>query len=106
MSEQATPETDELLNTIRELECELAATTKARDYNRTCVKRLTQERDEAWELARELMDVLELYKIPYTDADLVILAESNTGMGEIGTTEAKREIIRRHLVNKAKEVLP
>ncbi len=57
-------------------------------------------------MVRELRDVLELYKTPYTDADLVTLAESTTGMGEIGTTEAKREIIRRHLVTKAKEVLP
>lgn len=48
MSDQRpTPETDELLNTIRKLECELAEAAKARDHNRTCVKRLTQERDEA-----------------------------------------------------------
>ena len=49
MSERPTPETDDLLNTIRKLECELAEAVKARDHNRTCVKRLTEERDEARE---------------------------------------------------------
>jgi hypothetical protein len=58
MSERPTLETDDILNTIRKLECELAEAVKARDHNRTCVKRLTQERDEARELARELMNEL------------------------------------------------
>ena len=58
------------------------------------------------ELARDLRDALELYGLPYTDADLDTLAESTTGTGEINPTTAKREVIRRYALTKAKEVLP
>lgn len=57
MSERPTPETDDLLNTIRKLECELAEAVKARDHNRTSVKRLTEERDEARENAKHWCDM-------------------------------------------------
>jgi hypothetical protein len=121
MSDRPTAETDDLLNTIRKVECELAEAVKARDHNRTCIKRLTQERDEAreqiakanserendtqaelaaWELlrdtrelARELRDALD-YTLDYI-------------LGDSASYLPNTAIERAHLtLTKAKEVLP
>jgi hypothetical protein len=92
MSERPTPETDDLLNTIRKLECELAEAVKARDHNRTCVKRLTEERNEVRELARELRDALD-YTLDYI-------------LGDSASYLPNTAIERAHLtLTKGKEVL-
>jgi hypothetical protein len=110
MIERPTPETDDLLNIIRKLECELAEVVKARDHNRTCVKRLAQERDEARELARELRDKLQL-----ASGLLERAGRENATTWEPGQSwifwedkcAAKNDVEAiRQMLTKAKEVLP
>ena len=52
--------------------------------------------------APDLLEALEFYALSYTDEELFQLAESTSGMGEICPTTAKREIIRRAAIAKAK----
>jgi hypothetical protein len=56
--------------------------------------------------APELLEALELYALPYTDEQLYQLAETTSGMGEIDPLTAKREIIRRYAIKKAKGETP
>jgi len=128
MSDRPTPETDDLLNTIRKLECELAEAVKARDHNRTCAKRLTEELDEAreqiakanserendtqselaaWELlketrelARELRDALEL-ALEHVEPGVWIPDKSGDP-----NLERLFSCVLAEALSKAKEVLP
>ena len=50
----------------------------------------------------ELLEALELYALSYSDEELVQLAECTSGMGEIRPVTAKREVIRRAAIAKAK----
>lgn len=52
--------------------------------------------------APELLEALELYALSYADEELVQLAECTDGMGEISPVTAKREVIRRAAIAKAK----
>lgn len=52
--------------------------------------------------APDLLEALELYALSYSDEELVQLAECTSGMGEISPVTAKREIIRRVAIAKAK----
>jgi hypothetical protein len=52
--------------------------------------------------APDLLEVLELYALGYSDDDLKQLASTETGRGEISPDVAKREIIRRSAIRKAK----
>jgi len=56
--------------------------------------------------APDLLEALELYALPYTDEQLRQLAETTSGMGEIDPLTAKREVIRRHAIKKAKGETP
>ena len=99
MSKRISPETEMLWSAYDRGECGTA-------YLKNKMAEMEIERDDMGKLARELRDALELYGLPYTDADLDTLAESTTGTGEINPTTAKREVIRRYALTKAKEVLP
>jgi hypothetical protein len=56
--------------------------------------------------APDLLEALELYALSYSDEELVHLAECTSGMGEISPVTAKREIIRRVAIAKAKGEQP
>ena len=82
MSDRPTPETDDLLNTIRKLECELAEAVKARDHNRTCVKRLTEELDEAREQIAKANSEREQLWNTIHDAYQPLIAAGNYELSE------------------------
>lgn len=124
-----TPETDDLLNIIRKLECELAEAVKARDHNRTCVKRLTGERDEAREqldricrdgfgyqdtvslepcadyVLRKLKDERELTRELAGRIEQILLCKSGPHGWVVGNLSLAAKQAEGSMI-KAKEVLP
>ena len=105
------PETDDLLNTIRKLQCELAEAVKARDYNRTCIKRLTEERENdtqaelaAWELLRDTRELARELR----DALVSIEEYWNRDQNETAMADACWHAVNtaQDVITKAKEVLP
>ena len=75
--------------------------TPAHEYPKSC--RLVDEANACLiAAAPELLEALELYALSYTDEELVQLAECTSGMGEISPVTAKREVIRRAAIAKAK----
>ena len=61
------------------------------------------ERDKLRAINAELVSALCQYGFRYSDEDLQQLATSTSRMGEISPQEAKREIIRRAAIDRAKE---
>lgn len=85
-----------LSNRLEKSERARRSLSDAADHLNRRLRDVSGERDLAIEMLAE-------YALGYSDADLKILANTDSGRGEIGPDMAKREIRRRAVIAKATE---
>ena len=84
---------------LAEARDQLAGASKLMNACDVLVRDLAEARKERDTLA----EALSMYGLPYTDDDLEHMAQNPSPQTEIGTHEAKRELIRRKALATVKE---